>query len=144
MDHTVKIKVSEKIDKYLDLGWELKKLWNMKVKAIPTVVGALRTVARSLEMEVEEFEIIARLETIQTTALLRSAWIIKRIQETWGSLLSLMPQWKTISKPSYEKLKKKKKKKLWWWINIKPLYRKKQLNLYNWLYFCTGPNKRDI
>ena len=29
-DHRVKMKPSEKIDKYLDLAWELKKLWNMK------------------------------------------------------------------------------------------------------------------
>ena len=26
-----KLKESEKIDKYTDFAWELKKLWNMKV-----------------------------------------------------------------------------------------------------------------
>ena len=30
-DHRVKLKESEKKDKYLDLARELKKLWNMKV-----------------------------------------------------------------------------------------------------------------
>ena len=30
-NHRIKIKESEKIDKYLNLAWELKKLWNMKV-----------------------------------------------------------------------------------------------------------------
>ena len=29
------------MDKYLDLARELKKLWNMKVKVTPIVVGAL-------------------------------------------------------------------------------------------------------
>ena len=28
-------------NKYLDLAWELKKLWNMKVIIIPIVIGAL-------------------------------------------------------------------------------------------------------
>ena len=30
-DHRIKLKECEKKDKYLDLAWELKKLWNMKV-----------------------------------------------------------------------------------------------------------------
>ena len=41
VDHRMKIKESEKIDKYWDLAWGLKKLWNMKVTVIPIVVGAL-------------------------------------------------------------------------------------------------------
>ena len=43
-DHRVKLKENEKINKYLDLARELKKLWNMRVKVIPIVVGALGTV----------------------------------------------------------------------------------------------------
>ena len=45
-----------------------------------------------------------RLETIQTTALLRSARILKRVLETRGDLLSLRLQWKTIDKDWSEKL----------------------------------------
>ena len=30
-----------KKDKYLNLAWELKKLWNMKVTIKPNVIGAL-------------------------------------------------------------------------------------------------------
>ena len=40
-DHRVKLKEREKKDEYLDLAWELKKLWNMKVTSIPLVIGAL-------------------------------------------------------------------------------------------------------
>ena len=32
---------SEKKDKFLDLARERKKLWNMKMKVIPVVIGAL-------------------------------------------------------------------------------------------------------
>ena len=34
-NHKEKIKESEKIDIYLDLAWEMKKLWNRKVKEMP-------------------------------------------------------------------------------------------------------------
>ena len=40
-NHTVKLKESEKKDKYLDLARELKKKkWNMKVTIIPIMIGA--------------------------------------------------------------------------------------------------------
>ena len=37
-DHRIKLKESEKKDKYLDLARELKKLWNMKVTIIPIYI----------------------------------------------------------------------------------------------------------
>ena len=45
-DHRVKLKESEKKDKYLDLTRELKELWNMKVMVIPIVIGVLGTVTK--------------------------------------------------------------------------------------------------
>ncbi len=33
---------------YLDLGWELKKLWNMQVTIIIIVIGAFGTVTKGL------------------------------------------------------------------------------------------------
>ena len=59
----------KKKDKYLDLVRELKNLWNMKVTVIPIVVGTLVIILKGLE-RLEELE-IKRIETIQTTALLR-------------------------------------------------------------------------
>ena len=47
-DHRVKLKESEKKNKYLNLVRELKKLWNMKVMFIPIVIGALSTVIEGL------------------------------------------------------------------------------------------------
>ena len=45
----------------------------------------------------EDLEIGGRVETIQTTTWLRTARILRRVLETWGDLLSLKLQWKTIS-----------------------------------------------
>ena len=87
----------EKKDKYLDLAWELKKLWNMKVTIVPIVIGALGTITKGLLKGLQDLEVGGRVETIQMTALLRMARILRRVLETWGDLLSLNPQRKTIS-----------------------------------------------
>ena len=47
--HRVKIKDSEKRDKYLDLAWELRKLWNVRVMVIPNVIGMLGIVPKVLD-----------------------------------------------------------------------------------------------
>ena len=96
-DHRIKLKECEKKDKYLDLLRELKKLWNMLVSIIPIVIGAFGTVTKGLLKGLEDLEVGGRVETIQTTTLLRTARILRRILETWGDLLSLNLQWKTIS-----------------------------------------------
>ena len=95
-DHRIKLKESEKKDKYLDLAREFKKLWNMKVTIIPIVIGAFGTVTKVLLKRLEDLKVGERVEIIQTTALLRTAWILRRVLETWGDLLSLKLQWRTI------------------------------------------------
>ena len=96
-DHRIKLKEWEKKDKYLDLAWELKKLWNMEVTIIPIVIGVVGTVSKGLFKGLEDMEIGGRVETIQTTALLRTVRILRRVLETWGDLLLLKLQWKIIS-----------------------------------------------
>ena len=91
------LKESEKKDKYLDLASELKKLWNMKVTIVPIVIGALGTVTKGLLKGLEDLEIGGPVDSIQTTPLLRTARRLRRVLETWGDLLSLKLQWKTIT-----------------------------------------------
>ena len=103
-DHRIKLKEYEKRNKYLDLARELKKLWNMKVTIIPIVIGAFNTVTKGLLMGLEDLEFGGRVETIQTTALLKTVRILRRVLETWGDLLSLNFQWKTVRLRWCEKL----------------------------------------
>ena len=81
-DHRIKQKECEKKDKYLDLARELKKLWNLQVTIIPIVIGAFGTVTKGLQKALEDLEVGGRVETIQTTALLRTARILRRVLET--------------------------------------------------------------
>ena len=69
----------------------------MNVTIVPIVIGALGTITKGLLKDLEGLEVGGRVETIQTTALLRTARILRRVLETWGDLLSLKLQWKIIS-----------------------------------------------
>ena len=82
-DHRIKLKECEKRDKYLDLARELKKkLWNMTVTIIPIVIRAFGTVTKGLLKGLEDLEVGGQVETIQTTALLKTARILRRVLET--------------------------------------------------------------
>ena len=81
-DHRVKLKENENKNKYLDLAVELKKLWNVKVSMIPTVIAALGTVTKGLVQGLENLEIKRTSEIIQTTIWLRPARIVRRVLET--------------------------------------------------------------
>ena len=88
-DHRINLKECEKKDKYLDLARELKKLWNMKVTIVPIVIGGFGAITKGLLKGLEDLEIGGRVETIQMTALLRMARILRRVLETWGDLRRL-------------------------------------------------------
>ena len=68
----------------------------MKVTIVPIVIGAFATITKGLLKGLEDLEVGGRVETIQKTALLRTARILRRALETWD-LLSLKLQWETIS-----------------------------------------------
>ena len=76
----------------------------MKVITIPIVIGAFGTVTKGLLKGLEDLEVGGLVETIQTIALLKTDRTLRSILETWGDLLSLNLQWKTISLRWCEKL----------------------------------------
>ena len=41
----------DKIEKYQNLGLELQKIWNVKVKIIPLVVGSLGAIPKQFEAD---------------------------------------------------------------------------------------------
>ena len=70
------------VDKYFDLARELKNLWNMKVTIIFIMIVAFGKVTKGLLNGLEDLEVRGRVETIQTTALLRTARILRRVLKT--------------------------------------------------------------
>ena len=89
VDQRIKLKESENRISTLTLvgNWEkLWKTWRWRFYHSWLV-----------HSELEDLEFGGRVETIRTTALLRTARILRRVLETWGDFLSLELQWKTIS-----------------------------------------------
>ena len=64
----------------------------MKVTFILIVIGTLGTIIKELVQGLEDLEIGGRVENIQTTPLLISAKILRRVLDTLGDLLSLKIQ----------------------------------------------------
>ena len=54
----------------------------MKVTVVPIEIHALGTIPKGLVTELEDLEIKGQVETIQTTVLLRSARIFRKLEET--------------------------------------------------------------
>ena len=53
----------------------------MKVTVIPLIIGLLGTISKVLVKGLEDLEIRGQVETIQTTALLRPARILRKVLE---------------------------------------------------------------
>lgn len=81
VDGRIDKKEEEKIEKYQELAREIKKLWNLKVKVIPIVVGALGSVTERLTEYLSEMGVTTRVELIQKSALLGSARILRKVLE---------------------------------------------------------------
>ena len=74
-DHRIEIK----IEKYQDLKREVQKLWNMKAKIIPIVIGALGTIPKTLQKQLEQIESNIAINQMQTTVLLSTARILRKV-----------------------------------------------------------------
>ena len=54
----------------------------MKVTIVPIVIGTLGTITKGLLKGLEDLEVGERVETIQTTVLLRTARILRLVLDT--------------------------------------------------------------
>ena len=82
VDQRIKLKECKKKDKYLDLARQLKKLRNMKVTIVPIVISAFGTEIKGSSKGLEDLEVGGQVEAIQTTALWKTARILRRVLVT--------------------------------------------------------------
>ena len=80
-DTKVNTKGDEKIEKYRDLSRELGRLWRVKCRVVPVVVGALGTIATRLSAHLKTLDINLSIETIQKSAILGTARILRKVLE---------------------------------------------------------------
>ena len=77
-----RVGAKEKIEKYDNLKWEIKKMWSIKkVEIVPVVIGAIGAVSKNFEQYMERLGIQIETELLQKTALQGKARILRRTLE---------------------------------------------------------------
>ena len=74
-------KEKDKVEKYQDLGRELQKIWNVKVKIIPLVVGSLGALPKQFGNRLKQIGITVGTAQFQKTVLLGMARILRKVLE---------------------------------------------------------------
>ena len=80
-DGRIEEKEKDKIEKYQDLGRELQKIWNVKVKIIPLVVGSLGAIPKQFRKRLKQIGITGGTAQVQKTVLLGTARILRKVLE---------------------------------------------------------------
>ena len=78
-DKNISTKVTEKLSKYKDLEIEIERMWGMKTKTIPVVIGALGVIKKGSKKYLDDIPANIRLQDLQKTTLLGTAHILRRI-----------------------------------------------------------------
>ena len=80
-DSRIEEKEKGKIEKYQDMGMELQKIWNDKVKIIALVVGSLGAIHKQFGNRLKQIGITAGTAQVQKTVLLGMARILRMVLE---------------------------------------------------------------
>ena len=78
-DRNVIKKEAEMILKYKDLTIEKQRMWNVKTKEIPVIIGATRTVSKSFRKYVSNVPGKHEVKKLQKTAILGIAHILRKV-----------------------------------------------------------------
>ena len=75
------MKEKDKIEKYQDLGMELQKIWNVKVKIIPLVIGSLGAIPKQFSKRLKQIGITAGTVQFQKTVFFGTGRILRKVLE---------------------------------------------------------------
>jgi len=78
-DRNVIKKEAEKILKYEDLTIEIKRMWNVKTKVIPVIIGMTGTISKSFGKYVSNIPGNHEVKELQKTAILGTAHILRKV-----------------------------------------------------------------
>ena len=78
-DRNVIKNVAEKILKSKDLTIEIQRLWNVKTKVIPVIIGATGTISKSFRKYVSNIPANHEVKELQKTAILGTAHILRKV-----------------------------------------------------------------
>jgi len=77
-DRNVIKKEAEKILKFKELTIENQRMWNVKTKAIPVIIGVIRTISKSLRPYLNNIPGRHEMKELQKTAIMGTAHILHK------------------------------------------------------------------
>jgi hypothetical protein len=72
-------KEAEKILKCKDLTIEIQRIWNVKTREIPVIIGATGTISKSFRKYVSSIPGSHEIRELQKTAILGTAHILRKV-----------------------------------------------------------------
>ena len=72
-------KEAEKILKYKGLTIEIQRMWNVKPKVIPIIIGATGTISKTFRKYLSNIPGKHEVKELQNTALLGTAHILRKV-----------------------------------------------------------------
>ena len=72
-------KEAEKILKHKDLTIEIQRMWNVKPKVIPVIIGATGTISKTLRKYVSNIPGNHEVKELEKTAILGTAHILQKV-----------------------------------------------------------------
>ena len=67
-------------NKYKDLTIEIQRLWNVKTRVIPVIIGATGTISNSFRKYVSDIPGNHDVKELQKTAIFGTAQILRKVQ----------------------------------------------------------------
>ena len=93
-DNRIEEKEKDKIEKYQDLGRELQKMWNVKVKIILLVVGSLGAIPKQFGNRLKQIGITVGTAQVQKRVLLGKARTLRKFLKSnaagYGSISTVI------------------------------------------------------
>jgi hypothetical protein len=72
-------KETEKILKYKDLIREIQRMWNVKTKVTPVIIGAMGTISKSFRQYLSSIPGKHNIKELQKTAVLGTAHVLQKV-----------------------------------------------------------------
>ena len=72
-------KEAKKILKYKDLIIEIQRVWNVKTKVIPVIIGAAGTISKPFRINVSNIPGKHEVKELHKTAILGTAHILRKV-----------------------------------------------------------------
>ena len=78
-DRNVIKKEAKKILKHKDLTIEIQRMWNVKTRVIPVMIGVTGTISKSFRKYVSDIQGKHDVKELQKTAILGTAHILRKV-----------------------------------------------------------------